>query len=329
MNPTIEKVYYIPTDEKIMCLTFDDGPSNPTTSIILDILKNFNIKATFFVLLENVIHNVPIVKRILLEGHEIGLHGHEHVSLTKYPKIYVYRYVKQCINAIQQQFGITVKYFRPPYGTLPVDAAKIITGDFNLIPVGWSATEKDWKTHYTSLKSKSLLKKSSPGKIILMHDCFRHWNWPHNGTTIGNLKQILPRLINKGYSFTTIQDLINSKNQTPRKSYNDIPLLHHEIINFADKSVLYLYWDVNAIKDSNKCICPTCCSSLHGIMFEFKINNINTPSFVAKYPSPTAMKEWIQQIEFPLRTINENTEIFIQNNVSTRKRVLIKTFVKI
>ena len=55
-NP-INKIYYIPTDKKVLCLTFDDGPNNPTTSIILKILKRYKIKATFFVLTENIINN--------------------------------------------------------------------------------------------------------------------------------------------------------------------------------------------------------------------------------------------------------------------------------
>jgi len=318
MKP-VEKIYYIPTNKKIMCLTFDDGPNNPVTTIILNILKSYNIKATFFVLIENVINNPKIIEKIISDKHEIALHGYNHSSFNKYPKRKIYHEIKKSFDLLQQRFGITVKYFRPPYGTTP-DGSEEVMKEFNIIPVGWTIMEKDWKPGFTSYKSQKIITRCSPGKIIVMHDGFR--SWKHEGTTVENVKQIIPPLLSQGYSFVTIQELISARSKTLPKIYNNIPLLGYEVLDLLNQTTLFFYWDINSIDHYQKCRCPTCNTLFTGSMFKFKVNNINVPPFTAKYPSPYAMEDWAQQMDFPLHSINKNTDIFIQDKI-------IKKFIKI
>jgi peptidoglycan/xylan/chitin deacetylase (PgdA/CDA1 family) len=289
----MDKIYYIPTNKNILHLTFDDGTNNPTTSIILDILKFYNIKATFFVLMENVLKNTNILKRIINEEHTVGLHGYGHKSFSKHPKLAIYRHIKKSIDILHDSFGVDVEYFRPPYGTLTKDTETVIK-EFNLIPVGWSIFEKDYQAGRVDKKSDSIMRKCSPGQIIVMHDGYRQLK--HQGTTIENLKQILPKLINQGYSFVSIPELVSSKLTIQHKSFNNIPLLGHRIVNFINQNILFLYWDVNYIKSN-------------GNTFEIKIMNDNMS---VKFPSPNAMEEWPQKIILPLEY--NDSEIFIKNN---------------
>ncbi len=299
----MDKIYYIPTDKKIVSLTFDDGPCNPTTLIILDILKQYNIKATFFLLIENVIKNLDITKKIIEDGHTIGLHAYNHISLRRFPKRSIYHQIKTTLNVLKDKFNINVNYFRPPYGTLTIDA-NLIAKELGLQPIGWTVMEEDWKSKFLRIKTTKILNKIIPGVIIVLHDGYRHL--PHQGTTVEILKNILPVLLTQEFKFVSISELSHSKNIQP-KIFNNIPLLSYNICNLMNKTVLFLYWDVN-FTDPTK-------------QFEIEIkptnkelnNNLNFHS-ILNYPSPDAMEQWVQKIEFPLGVISKDSNILIKNN---------------
>ena len=308
----MNKIYYVPTDKKLLSLTLDDGPNNPTTSIILDILKNYKIKATFFLLIQNVLANPNMLKRIAEDGHAIGLHGFNHESFKSFSKLKAYRQIKHCMNVLHQ-FGITPTYFRPPYGTFP-EATQTVSQEFNLTPIGWTIMEKDWLPSYSYRKSMNFLAKCSPGKILVLHDGYRHF--AHNGSTIENLNIIIPKLINKNYSFVTIQELVANQSLVKPKIFNGVPLFHYDIIdfNFYSMTVLSFYWDVNFI-NAVKNRCPICKTEINTNLFEVQIKTKDKIKHLyVKYPSPYAMEEWPQQIEFPYKAIHKDSEVFIKDN---------------
>ena len=310
----MEKIYYIPTDKKIMCLTFDDGPNDPVTPIILDILGKRGIKATFFVLMENVSRHPDILRRIVQDGHTVGLHGQSHKSFRKHPKLTVYRHIKKSMDALREQFGVTPKYFRPPYGTLTPDS-ETICGEFNLTPVGWTIMEKDWQPSGAARKSACMLKKCSPGKILVLHDGYR--NFEHEGTTVANLQDILPPLLQEGYRFVSIPELVASKSFSRHPIVSDIPLLHREIIDYEchNQTTVFFYWDVNFIGKTEDCTCPMCGSKVDRHLLEMKmVGNGKITNVVVKLPNPSAMEEWHQGIEFPLNFVPQNAEMFIKNS---------------
>lgn len=306
----MEKIYYIPTSKKIICLTFDDGPNNPATTIILNILKNYNVKATFFVLLENVLKNPDIMQKIIEDGHIVGLHGYTHKSFSKHPKLTVYRHIKKCLDILQMSFSVKPTYFRPPYGTLTIET-ETICQEFGLIPVGFTIMEKDWQPWGALRKSDYIIKKCSPGKILVMHDGYRHYQ--HNGTTMENLKHILPILLSQGYSFVSIPELVASRSHIPCKIFNGVPLLYHETITYGNTTYLFLYWDVNFVSVGN-CACPTCGSKIDNSLYELQIASLANCIYVPlKYPSPNAMEEWHKGIKLPPNIVGPNN-LFIKNN---------------
>lgn len=295
----MDKIYYIPTIKRIMSITFDDGVEPHTDPIILNILKNYNIKATFFVLIDNVIKYPDILKRVISEGHLVGLHGINHTSFNKYPKRKIYHHIKRGIDILHNSFGVRIKYHRPPFGTFPI-GAEIVCKEFNLVPCGWSNMERDYQPRWIEAKSDNIIKKSLPGSILTLHDGYRCL--PHPGVTIEILKNILPKLIAQGYSFVSIPELVANKSNMPHKTFSNIPLLHQEVIDYNDKTILFLYWDINAIKSNEE----------YFILRIIEKNKIIMDTKI-KLPSPWAMEEWTEKIVFPLNAINKDSEIFIKN----------------
>jgi len=293
----MEKIYYIPTDKKVLCLTFDDGPNTPTTSIILDILKRYKIKATFFVLAENILHNQNTFKEVVQEEHDIGLHGFNHISFSKHPEDVTHKEIQKCFE-ILNKFNINPIYFRPPYGTL-TPYTEIATKHFNMTSVGWTIMKRDYFCSNPLEKAQGIMNTCKPGKIITMHDGCH--NRSHTGSTIKILEIILPYLITEGYSFVSIPTLIATKINKQYKIFNNVPLLGHEITIWGHKPYLLLYWDVNFIKDNK--------SFQLRIMDNNKIIDMN-----ADFPNPYAMKEWSQEIRLPIPKATNDTKISIKNN---------------
>ena len=301
------RIYYVPTNKMELCVTFDDSPESspgsPTTNIILQILKNYNIKATFFVLTENVLRNPDIVKRIIDEGHTIGLHGYTHKSFRKHPKLTIYRHIKKSLDILDASFSVSSKngplFFRPPFGTFTPET-EIVCNQFNMIPAGWCILEKDYQARRVLTKSNNIIKKCSPGKILCLHDGFR--NFKHEGATIEILKVILPQLIAQGYNFVSIPELVSCKSHAYHKVFNGVPLLFHEIIDYTKSTILFLYWDIDLVKSAED-------------TFQLKIMDNNKIIYDApvKFPNPSFMKEWSGGIDFPLGAINKGNEIFINN----------------
>ena len=314
----MEKIYYLPTDKKIICLTFDDGPNDLVTPIILKILKQYKIKATFFVLMENVVRYPDVLKNLIADGHEVGLHGYTHKSFRKHPTLTIYRHINKAMELLKT-FGVRPVYFRPPYGTFTIETEKICQ-EFNLAPIGFTVMEKDWQPYHPERKTICLLKKCSPGKIIVLHDGYR--NYKPDGTTVEKLSQSIPVLLSRGYSFVSIPELISAKSTAPCKIFNNVPLLHHEIIHYENynQTMLHFYWDVSTLEPNIEHACPTCGTKIENKKFEIQIGPPNNTHLVRDYPDSTAMESWHKGMEFPLNFVNEHTPIYIKDK---------NTFIKI
>lgn len=151
--------------EKMVALTFDDGPDAKTTPQALDILKKYGVKATFFMLGQNVVSNPDIVKRVKNEGHQIGIHTWDHPVLTKLPMETVKKEIFDTQTAIYNVVGIKPTITRPPYGAINSTIQNAIDQSF----IMWNVDSLDWKTRNTKAIMQEV-SKTQPGSIILMHD---------------------------------------------------------------------------------------------------------------------------------------------------------------
>lgn len=213
-------IKYGNTDEKLIALTFDDGPDEDFTPQILDILKKYNVKATFYVIGEKVQYNKKIIKREYEEGHEIGNHTYTHINVSKNGYNKIKKEIGDTQSAVKSVTGVYPKTFRPPYRAISKDMCEIIKEkDMNIVL--WSYVDaRDWQSPGVSSIVKSIETEIQNGCIILLHDYNKVRN--SKSQTIDALDIIIPDLLEKGYKFITISELIEhlEKNTNNEKITN-------------------------------------------------------------------------------------------------------------
>jgi len=204
---TGEVVWDINTEDKIIALTFDDGPHPKYTAAILDLLAKYDAKATFFIIGKNAEKYPEVVLRSYSEGHELANHTFSHpfkVSVAELQK--ELRQTKEIIYSIT---GFSPALFRPVggnYNDSMINAA--VRDGYKVVMWSWHQDTQDWKQPGVKKITQKVLKGSKPGDIILFHD-----GGGDRSQTIKALEEILPVLKKQGYTFVTISELIESKQQ--------------------------------------------------------------------------------------------------------------------
>jgi peptidoglycan-N-acetylglucosamine deacetylase len=194
-------------DQPYIAMTFDDGPSAENTPRLLEILKQRNIKATFFLIGQNVASNPDLVRRILADGHEIGNHSWTHPQLSKLSDDRVTAEITQTQDAIKNASGFTPTLLRPPYGAITPRQREWIENRFGLNIILWSVDPLDWKRPGASVITQRILSQTRPGAIILSHDIHKQ--------TVDAMPATLDALIAKGYKFVTVSQLIAMNKPKP------------------------------------------------------------------------------------------------------------------
>src|SRR5881275_142146 len=157
-------------DEPYIALTFDDGPSAKLTPKLLDLLAAHHIKATFFVIGENVAEHPEIVARAAREGHEIGNHSWSHPYLAKMSDAAVRRELRRTDDAIKDATGRRPTLMRPPYGSISVRQKHWINEEFGYQIILWDVDPLDWKRPGPMTVCNRIVKETRPGSIVLSHD---------------------------------------------------------------------------------------------------------------------------------------------------------------
>lgn len=191
--------------DKVIALTFDDGPDPRYTPNLLDVLKRNDVKCTFFVLAENAKKYPDIIKRIESEGHYIGLHSLRHANAIFSLPYKTRKNLSEALN-IMDGLGIKIEFFRPPWGIFNPLTYHYAKAN-NLKIILWSIHALDWSRWVTEdyIKNK-LINNVKSGDIILLHDGRGSRNSP--AKTISSLKIVLPVLKRKGYQFILVSDLL-------------------------------------------------------------------------------------------------------------------------
>ena len=200
VNPTFlnEEATGLDPNQKYIVLTFDDGPMPHTTTNILDVLREKDVKATFFLLGQNAKKHPDLVKRIHEEGHEVGSHSYSHPLLTNLSKEAVEKEVKQTDRAIFEATGVIPRTFRPPYGAVNADVAAIIGKPI----IQWNIDSMDWHSKQKNATIQMIDQTASEGGIVLMHDI--------QPSTVDALPRIIDSLREQGYQFVTAEKLMES-----------------------------------------------------------------------------------------------------------------------
>lgn len=203
-------VYKGIVNEKVVALTFDDGPSSIWTPKILDELKKANVKATFFMLGKHVEEYHAIAKRVAEEGHEIGNHSYSHHIIISQKSDNLIKEIKDTEKIIQTVTGKTTIYFRPPKAWITnKERAKIESLGYKVVL--WTLNSKDWVTFDDKYMVSYIIKNIQPGDIILFHDSGGAFSIEGGDRheTVRTIPLLIEKLQREGYRFVTISELLN------------------------------------------------------------------------------------------------------------------------
>lgn len=190
-------------EDKKVALTFDDGPEDHWTPKILAILKEKNVKATFFVIGKQAQAYPEMLQKIDAEGHVIGNHTLDHTSLITLDKQGVAKELEECSSIIHSITGKTPKLVRPPFGFHNENVDSVIYSKNQFI-ILWSVDTDDWKGFDSATVKDRVIPKMKNGYIVLQHDGVN----PHLGGSVEALPGIIDELKKQGYSFVTIPELL-------------------------------------------------------------------------------------------------------------------------
>ncbi|MGQ9727613.1 MAG: polysaccharide deacetylase family protein, partial [Candidatus Fervidibacter sp.] len=207
--------------QKLVALTFDDGPHPLFTPQVLDILKRYGIKATFFLIGKRVEKFPEIARRIVFEGHEVGNHTYSHpANLPKENKEQVRQEIEKCTAVIEKVTGVRPKLFRPPRGFLNYKVLMLAQLE-GYTPVFWtvSADHKEAKT--PEAMAQRVLKLVQPCDVILMHD----GRIPSRWKDVKALPLIVEGLQKRGYEFVTVSELFRLTRLPSTRSRLDLTQL--------------------------------------------------------------------------------------------------------
>lgn len=209
-----EIVWEVPTEEKLIALTFDDGPDPADTPQILDLLKQYDVKATFFLIGTKAERYPELVQREAAEGHELANHTYRHTYFNKkIPERRIRDELTKAQDAIHRISGQKPHLFRPPggyYNETLVQTAK--KEGFTVIMWSWHMDTLDWDTPGVNKITSKVLNNARNGDIVLFHDYVEG-----KTETIEALKKILPELKQRGYRFVTVSELLSYRKLSPVK----------------------------------------------------------------------------------------------------------------
>lgn len=184
--------------EKVLALTFDDGPHPEYTQKLLDLLKSLKVKATFFVIGKMVEKRPDLLKAIDRAGHVVGNHTFSHVTLTKIPLADIETEYRANLDLVQRTIGKTMEFCRPPGGDYDADVIRAATA-LNMTTVLWTDDPGDYASPGNTVIKRRTLAKLSPGGIILLHDGVQE--------TLEILPQVVEYAKKQGYRFVTVSEL--------------------------------------------------------------------------------------------------------------------------
>ncbi|MFB9324468.1 polysaccharide deacetylase family protein [Paenibacillus aurantiacus] len=211
-NPTDGTAHFAAKQgDKLIALTFDDGPDHRYTPDLLEVLKESDVKATFFMVGTQVKKYPDMVKQIVADGHGIGNHTYHHANLAKLNENEIIQEIKTTDALFQHAVGFVPHLVRAPYGSVS-DLLKSIVSDNRRELVGWTVDTKDWDGATVTAMRSNVNKNARPGGIVLMHS----FGSKHLRNTVKLLPLIIEDLRAKGYTFVTVDELLAAKAQNKK-----------------------------------------------------------------------------------------------------------------
>lgn len=232
-----DPIYFVPTNENAVAITYDDGPTPGVTDKILSVLESRNAKATFFMVGEHVEKYPELAKAVYEAGHEIGIHSYQHKRrMGKWDLNSLLKDFSMAKSAIQKATGFVPTLIRTPYGNVSPEIVNACS-ELNLTFVGWSLSVQDWIVN-TKYQIPRLVSGCVPGSVILFHDGKRV-----NPDNIENSFRLTKLLLDdKKRAFVTVSSLFSKWDDSlVFVNGNGIRILGKTVIKSQDKNELFVF----------------------------------------------------------------------------------------
>lgn len=208
--PFGKNIVRLSTDQRIVALTYDDGPSPPYTDQLLDILAKHNVKATFFLIGKRIERHPETVDRMIAEGHQIGNHTYNHPVLGFLPPFYVQRQIERTDDLIRQHGIVEDIVFRAPMLTRFLPVAYVLA-KLDRTHISGDVWSWDWTTQNPDKITETVVKKTlsstGAGSIIVLHDGKAENKNANRSGTIEATDRIITALKQNGYQFVRLSDV--------------------------------------------------------------------------------------------------------------------------
>ncbi|TDD68566.1 hypothetical protein E1293_36830 [Actinomadura darangshiensis] len=193
---------------KCVALTFDDGPG-PYTARLLDTLKKDGVRATFFMLGENVGAHRDVVRRMALEGQEVANHSWSHPDLTTLSTAEVRSQIQRTQKVIKDASGMAPTLVRPPYGS----TNKRVGHAVGMPLILWSVDTLDWRYRNVTRDTRVGIKDPEAGGIVLFHDIHK--------PSVDSIPKVVEGLKKRGFTFVTVSELFGGERLTGGQTYTE------------------------------------------------------------------------------------------------------------
>lgn len=197
-----------------IALTFDDGPNDPHTGTLLDVLSRHGVRATFFLIGRYVEQRPDIVRSIAERGHAIGNHTFTHPLLTFESGQRVRDEVVRCRQAVTDAVGTHSNLFRPPWGGRRPGVFPLVR-QLGLIPVMWNVMGYDWKAPSAEYIEKKVIRGIRGGDVVLLHDGGHRAFGTDRSATVKATDALISRYKNEGYEFVSIPEMMRQEDDRP------------------------------------------------------------------------------------------------------------------
>ena len=192
---------------KQIALTYDDGPNDPHTLHLLDVLARQNVRATFFLIGRYVQQRPEIARQIAASGHVVGNHTFTHPVLIFKSAAEIVQEISGCRAALQDAIGEHSDLFRPPFGGRR-PAVLRIARELGLEPVMWNLTGYDWNAPPAAVIEQKVAKRIRGGDVILLHDGGHKFMGADRAQTVLVTDRLIQRYKAEGYEFVTIPQMM-------------------------------------------------------------------------------------------------------------------------
>jgi peptidoglycan/xylan/chitin deacetylase (PgdA/CDA1 family) len=191
---------------KQIALTYDDGPNDPHTLRLMDVLARHNVRATFFLIGRYIQQRPDIVRDVVKAGHVVGNHTFTHPHLIVSSAIETRTQLEKCQQAVQEVTGESPRLFRPPFGGRRPVTLRIVRS-LGMEPVMWNVTSWDWRTPPAEKIVQTCVRQMRGGDVILMHDGSHIAMGADRSQTVIATDRLIERYKQEGFEFVTVPEI--------------------------------------------------------------------------------------------------------------------------